>query len=306
MPRHPRPPVPAWATPWIDSFALALRARPSSPNTVTMYIDAVRWFAGWADVDDWADVAHLHLRQFFVHLADLGYAPGYVNNLGRCLQQFFGWYADEEGTANPFSRIKPPAAPKLGSNPRPVIEHEQLALLIKEAERGREFIDRRDAALIRLFACTGCRLSEVALLQVDDVNPAAREALVRGKGGKSRVVRFDHKAALALDRYLRARARQRAADSPALWLGEVRGTAMTPSGVRQAIGRRATRLGLRIHPHLFRHTFSHNWLDQGGAEGDLMELNGWDSPAMLRVYGRSARAARARRHYDQIDVMGGV
>jgi hypothetical protein len=51
-----------------------------------------------------------------------------------------------------------------------------------------------------------------------------------------------------------------------------------------------------------RHTFSHNWLDNGGAEGDLMELNGWSSPQMLARYGRSARSARARRHYD--DVMG--
>ena len=43
-------------------------------------------------------------------------------------------------------------------------------------------------------------------------------------------------------------------------------------------------------------------LDRGGAEGDLMELNGWSSPQMLARYGRSARSARARRHYD--DVMG--
>jgi integrase/recombinase XerD len=43
-------------------------------------------------------------------------------------------------------------------------------------------------------------------------------------------------------------------------------------------------------------------LDNGGAEGDLIELNGWSSPQTLARYGRSARSARARRHYD--DVMG--
>ena len=41
-------------------------------------------------------------------------------------------------------------------------------------------------------------------------------------------------------------------------------------------------------------------LDRGGAEGDLMELNGWTSPQMLRRYGASARSARARRTYDRI------
>jgi hypothetical protein len=38
----------------------------------------------------------------------------------------------------------------------------------------------------------------------------------------------------------------------------------------------------------------------GGAEGDLMELNGWSFPQMLRRYGASARSARARRTYDRI------
>ena len=52
--------------------------------------------------------------------------------------------------------------------------------------------------------------------------------------------------------------------------------------------------------HRFRHHFSHTWLDRGGAEGDLMELNGWSSPQMLRLYGASARSARARRTYDLI------
>ena len=49
-----------------------------------------------------------------------------------------------------------------------------------------------------------------------------------------------------------------------------------------------------------RHDFSHTWLDRGGPEGDLMELNGWTSPQMLRRYGASARSARARRSYDRI------
>ena len=40
--------------------------------------------------------------------------------------------------------------------------------------------------------------------------------------------------------------------------------------------------------------------DRGGAEGDLMELNGWTSPQMLLLYGASARSARARRTYDRV------
>jgi len=49
-----------------------------------------------------------------------------------------------------------------------------------------------------------------------------------------------------------------------------------------------------------RHDFSHTWLDRGGAERDLMELNGWNSPQMLTRYGASARSAHARRTYDRV------
>jgi hypothetical protein len=53
--------------------------------------------------------------------------------------------------------------------------------------------------------------------------------------------------------------------------------------------------GVDLYPHRFRHHFSHTWLDRGGPEGDLMELNGWSFPQMLARYGASARRARARR-----------
>jgi integrase len=75
---------------------------------------------------------------------------------------------------------------------------------------------------------------------------------------------------------------------------------MTASGLYQAITRRGRQCGLDATPHRFRHHFSHTWLDRGGAEGDLMELNGWASPQMLHRYGATARNARSRRHYDPI------
>jgi integrase len=81
--------------------------------------------------------------------------------------------------------------------------------------------------------------------------------------------------------------------------GEPRGP-LTGSGIYQVIARRGVQAGVAVHPHRFRHHFSHTWLDRGGPEGDLMELCGWTSPQMLRVYGASARSARARRSYDRI------
>ena len=48
--------------------------------------------------------------------------------------------------------------------------------------------------------------------------------------------------------------------------------------------------GVDAWTHRFRHHFSYTWLDRGGTEGDLMELNGWSSPQMLRRFGASARS----------------
>src|SRR5262249_42760844 len=73
---------------------------------------------------------------------------------------------------------------------------------------------------------------------------------------------------------------------------------MTANGIYQMIVRRGQQCGVDAWPHRFRHHFSHTWLDRGGPEGDLMELNGWTSPQMLRCYRASPPSARPRRTYD--------
>ncbi|ABD09510.1 hypothetical protein ThrDRAFT_00002 [Frankia casuarinae] len=121
-----------------------------------------------------------------------------------------------------------------------------------------------------------------------------------GKGRKERMIKLGYNAARAIDRYLRLRGKHSYAHSPKLWLGINNRQPMTANGIYQMISRRGDEAGVVVHPHKFRHHFSHSWLDKGGNEGDLMELNGWTSPQMLRRYGASARNVRARRTYDRI------
>lgn len=308
MPRQKRPDPGKYGR-LVTVFGRALRADGRSPRTIELYSDICRWFGGWMlehhpDVAGWHQVDRHHLRDFFCWLQDQGYSRSYVNNAGRSLQAFFKWFSAEEDIPNIFGdRLKPPPPPKEDELPAEVIATEQLRALLRDAEKGRDFESRRDAALLRLFASTGCRLAEITNLQLGDLDLDRREATVTGKGRRVRTVRFDPKCARALDRYLLVRDRHKHAYLPALWIGVRRSQAMTTSGVRQIIERRGEKLGLDIYPHLFRHTFSHRWLDAGGPEGDLMEHCGWDSPQMLRRYGRSARGARARRTYDRVNVM---
>jgi integrase len=134
----------------------------------------------------------------------------------------------------------------------------------------------------------------------NDLDLDRREIRIAGKGGTARTVKIGHQAARALDRYLRARSRHPQAWRDRLWLGVNGRGPLTATGIYQMTARRGRQAGVPAYPHRFRHHFSHTWLDRGGPEADLMELNGWTSPQMLTRYGASARAARALRTYDRI------
>jgi hypothetical protein len=101
-------------------------------------------------------------------------------------------------------------------------------------------------------------------------------------------------AVWALDRYLRAGSRHRLAHLDALWLG-LRGP-LTISGLQDLLDRRARQAGIpALHPHMFRHTFAHDWLGAGGTETNLMRIAGWRSRDMLARNGASAADAGPAR-----------
>jgi site-specific recombinase XerD len=197
-------------------------------------------------------------------------------------------------------------SPKVTTGTVPVFSSVELSQLERTC-RGSSFAQRRDAAIIAVFRATGIRLSEMAGIRYHPDDPArndldlhARKIRIAGKGGTDRTVKIGHQAARSLDRYLRARARHAQAHRPQLGLGASNQGPLTATGIYQLIARRGRQCGVKVYPHRFRHHFSHTWLERGGAERDLMELNGWTSPQMLARYGASARSARARRTYDRI------
>jgi site-specific recombinase XerD len=289
----------------IASFRLHLAAENKAAGTIRIYTDAARWFAAAHLLAEtgktrWEQVDAADVRRWVVWL--LGrYSEAYAYQQFRSLQQFFRWLAVEEDLPSPMAKLRPP---KVTDKPVPFFSSVELSKLGRCC-RGNSFEDRRDAAVIAVLLATGIRVSELAAIRCcpgdpgrGDVDLETREIKVRGKGGRDRTVRIGHEAARRLDRYLRAG--HELAYRSELWLGVNGRGPLDRSGIYQLVVRRGEECGVRLYPHRFRHHFSHTWLERGGAEGDLMELNGWISPQMLTRYGASARGARARRSYDRV------
>ena len=174
--------------------------------------------------------------------------------------------------------------------PAHLSEREMTALL--ETPSAADPLGRRDRAILELFYASGLRLSELANLDVDDVNLRVRMARVLGKGGKERMVPFNGSTATAIRLYLPDR--EELIRGPAM-RGPVkagpygnrhhpreplfvnfRGTRLSTRSIDRLVRRYAaacsTRLG--ISPHALRHSFATHLLQRGADLRAIQELLG--------------------------------
>ena len=187
-----------------------------------------------------------------------------IDNIRRILSSFFSWLEDEDYIIkSPVRRIH---KVKTASSIKETYTDEDLEKMRDNCE------ELRDLAMIDMLASTGMRVGEMVLLNRDDINFVERECVVFGKGGKERIVYFDARAKLHLQKYLDSRTD----NNPALFV-----TLRAPHGRIQigGIEHRFREMGKRlnipkVHPHKFRRTLATTAIDKGMPIEQLQRLLG--------------------------------
>ncbi len=237
----------------LNSFISAKKIEGCSEKTLTYYRNTIKKLLDTLSIA----ICHITTAEIRSYLSD--YQERHmsskvtIDNMRRIFSSFFAWLEDEDYIAkSPVRRIH---KVKTDSLVKEVLTDEQLEQLRDNC------YNSRDLAIIDILSSTGIRVGELVKLNREDIDFYERQCVVFGKGNKERIVYFNARTKLHLQKYLN----ERTDDNPALFVTlHSPYTRLTISGVEVRVKKLGQSLSIpKVHPHKFRRTLATLAIDKG-------------------------------------------
>ena len=273
--------------------------RHAAQYTVRNYTHDLRHFIDFLILSNIATLDEIDinvLRRYVALLQNEGYEKSSVARKLSALRSFYSYLTSEKLVSkNPLLTL---SSPKLTKRLPSFLSTDEVNRLIEAPDLSTP-LGMRDKAIVELLYASGLRISEIAGLDIVNVDLTEREVCVWGKGSKERITLIGKPAAGAIDAYIReARPKligKRATD--ALFLNRY-GRRLSRRSIEEIISHYAKSAGLdkRVFPHMLRHSFATHLLDGGADLRVVQELLGHVSLSTTQIYTHVTQA-QARKVY---------
>jgi len=282
----------------MEAFLLYCKSKGLAERTVETYALALNSLKAFlAQEGSPPPIPSPHqLRAFIVHMLDRGLSRTTISIRMRAIRAFLSFLVREGFIEkSPMENVEIPKVPK--QYPR-VLTPEEIKRLVRACNSD-TWTGIRNRAMVLTFLDTGIRLNELIALDLEDVDLQSRFIQIRrGKGAKERHVFMGRHLFRALRKWVEVRG----LSSPerAFFLGR-NGERLDKRNVQRILERLARRAGLdgvRVSPHVLRHTFATMYIKNGGDPFSLQRILGHSDIKTTMIYvnlaGVALRAAHAK------------
>lgn len=274
----------------VEEFLLYLGAvRGLSENTVLGYKNDLKELQKFlAPTLDIQAITKENLLLSIGQLSKEKKAAASVNRFIAAVRTMFS-YAMKFGyiKRNPALELKTVKLPKRVPN---FMTQPEVNQLCEQPVNNELLWEKRDHALFTMMYSSGCRISEITNLKLDDFMDNYHSAIVTGKGNKQRKVFFAQEARNALALYLQDRKKVLESHNIAEPTRQVfinqKGYPLSVGGVRFIISKYSGAEGTNHHinPHAFRHTFATTMIGNGADVRLVQEMLGHSSISTTQRY----------------------
>lgn len=263
----------------INDFINYILSKNYSINTLNSYINDLYYLFLYVK-KDLILVNENDIRSYLEYLNISKEKPTSVRRKISTFKSFYKYlYKKEIIDKKDYPMVKI-AYPKLEKRLPKFIYYNDLLEIINETKNDKDSI--RDRLIIEMLYATGLRVGELVNIRLSDIDFNNRRIVVCGKGNKERIVYYGEKASEVLKEYLQT---HKMNEGKYLFMNS-KGEKITERGIRYIIDKIMEKLSIKVHvtPHVLRHTFATDMLNNGCDIKIVQELLGHSSLKATEIY----------------------